>query len=338
MNAFRILSIDGGGLRGIVPVRILQKLEEKTGKKVHEMFDFIAGTSTGGLIASFLTMKDPNHPTKPRYGLDTLAKIYTVDAGIIFPLASNTIARWLRDLRSFFRPQFSDAGLNQLLNQYIGKDGQAARLADTLLPILVSTYDLKTNEPVFFKTREAQTDPAVNALIFDVCRATSAAPTYLPAYSFIFNGKEAVCIDGGVYANNPTMAAIAEIEKHGTFGYYKKKDGSPVKLEEVKVISLGTGSYTGDITEKQAEKWGALSWVTHVIDVMMKGVNQTTDYEARQMLEKQTYLRATITIGDKKYANMSDASKATLKYLEEQVAIQVTSNNQLMDNMVNLVS
>src|SRR5258708_19000781 len=77
MNTYNILSIDGGGLRGIVPVRILQKLEEVTGKKVHELFDMIAGTSTGGLIAAFLTLKDEKNPSQPKYGLDTLENIYT---------------------------------------------------------------------------------------------------------------------------------------------------------------------------------------------------------------------------------------------------------------------
>ena len=85
-TTFNILSIDGGGLRGIVPVRILQKLETITGKKVHELFDMMAGTSTGGLIASFLTLRDPANKKNPQYGLSTLSDVYTKEGGIIFPL------------------------------------------------------------------------------------------------------------------------------------------------------------------------------------------------------------------------------------------------------------
>ena len=177
----KILSIDGGGLRGIVPVRILQKLEQETGKKVYEMFDMIAGTSTGGLIASFLTLKDPKKPNLPLYGLETLAEVYTTKGNVIFPMASNRLTKWLRAIRSYFRPQFSSTGINEVLNQYISKSNQSPRLADALLPILIATYNLKANQPVFFKTSEAQETPMANALIFDVCRATSAAPTYLPA-------------------------------------------------------------------------------------------------------------------------------------------------------------
>src|SRR5439155_36259 len=110
MTTYNILSIDGGGLRGIVPVRILQKLEEVTGKKVHELFDMMAGTSTGGLIAAFLTLKDEKNPSQPKYGLDTLENIYTQQGNTIFPLAGNIISQWLRDIRSYFRPEFSDQG------------------------------------------------------------------------------------------------------------------------------------------------------------------------------------------------------------------------------------
>jgi patatin-like phospholipase/acyl hydrolase len=339
MNTFNILSIDGGGLRGIVPVQILMKLEQDTGKKVHELFDMIAGTSTGGLIAAFLTLKDESNPTKPKYGLDTLENIYTQQGGVIFPLAGNKLAQWLRDAKSYFRPEFSDAGINKVLSQYISQGTNAPRLADALLPILVSTYNLKTNEPLFFKSSEAIGDPQANAQIFDVCRATSAAPTYLPAYSFTYKQQLATCIDGGVYVNNPTMAAIAEIKKYGNSGFYKKRDGSPVRdLQEVKVLSLGTGSYTGDISEQQAEHWGALAWVTHVIDIMMKGVSQSIDYESKEMMGLQDYLRVNINIPDKKFDDMADASKETLLYLEDQVEKQVTSNVPLMQQIKNLVS
>ena len=182
-------------------------------------------------------------------------------------------------------------------------------------------------------------DPFANAQIFDICRATSAAPTYLPAYSFTYKQQLATCIDGGVYVNNPTMAAIAEIKKYGTTGYYKKRDGSLVQnLQEVNVLSLGTGSYTGDITEQQAERWGALAWVTHIIDVMMKGVSQSTDYESKEIMGLQNYLRVNINILDKKYDDMADASKETLRYLEDQIVKQVTGNSAVMQQIKNLVS
>ncbi len=338
-NNFKILSIDGGGLRGIIPVRILQKLEQLTGKKVHEMFDMISGTSTGGLIASFLTLRDKENPEKPMYGLDTLEKIYSQQGSVIFPLPGNKVSEWLRDLKSFFRPKFSDEGINKVLRQYLGNYTSPPRLADSLLPILVSTYNLKINEPVFFKTSEANGDASANALIFDICRATSAAPTYLPAYSFTYKNQLATCIDGGVYVNNPSMASIAELKKYGKKGFYKKRDGSLVEnLSEVTVLSLGTGSYTGDITEQQAEHWGALAWVTHIIDIMMKGVNQSIDYESHEMLNQANYLRVNVTIPDPKYDEMDDARNETIEYLKGQTEQQITSNDKLMTQILNLIN
>jgi patatin-like phospholipase/acyl hydrolase len=329
MATFNILSIDGGGIRGIVPIRILQKIEELTGKKNYETFDMMAGTSTGGLITSCLTLKDAPSSPLPKYSLEDLAKIYVDDGAIIFPIRTG-IEKFFRTIWNLFRPEFSADGIDAVLKKYV--DDQ--RIKDSYLPILVSTYDLQGNKPVFFKTSEAINNETANAKIHNICRATSAAPTYLPAYSFIYKEALLTGIDGGVYVNNPTMAAIAEISKYGLAGFYKKKDGTPVEISDVKVLSLGTGSYNGQITQQEAMSWGQLQWITRITDVMMKGVNQTTDYEASEMMSNynsNNYLRLTINIKDKAYSDMADARPATLAYLEKEVKEQITENAEAID-------
>lgn len=328
MPTFNILSLDGGGLRGIIPIRILQKVEELSGKRIHETFDMIVGTSTGGLIAACLTLRDSNNYDKVRYSLVDIADIYERQGHQIFPIRGG-IGRFLHGLTSFFRPSYDPDGLDFVLKQRI--NGQ--RIKDAYRPIMISTYDLRANEPVFFKSRQADTDDTYNARIYDICRATSAAPTYLPAYSFEYKGEKLIGIDGGVYVNNPTMAAIAEISKHGKGGYYKKKDGSPVAFDDMRILSLGTGTYTGSVTDAQAVRWGKLAWINQIIEIMMRGVNQSTDYESKEMLDTGNYLRLNVDIHDKAYSDMADARPETRKHLEWAVMEQVTGNVGALDSL-----
>ena len=328
MPTFNILVIDGGGLRGIIPVRILQKLEELSGKKIQESFDMFSGTSTGGLIVSCLTLRDDNEQDKPKYNLEEIADIYITKSNVIFPIKSG-ISKFFHNVSNLYSPAFSAGGIDTVLKQYISKQ----TLKDALRPIMVSTYDLNSNRPVFFKSSEGYSDATANAAIYDICRATSAAPTYLPAYSFLHKGKMLTGIDGGVYVNNATMAAIAEISKYGSKGYYKKRDGTDVAFDDIRVLSLGTGSYNGTISETEATSWGELQWIQKITDIMMKGVNQTTDYEGSEMLNDGNYLRLTIDIGEEKYSDMSDSSEETRNYLEQAVKDQVTEN---ADNLKSL--
>ena len=157
MKPFRILSIDGGGLRGIVPVLILQEIQRLLGgKPIHEMFDLIAGTSTGGLIAAGLTVS--NDGANPLYTLQDLEEIYCLRGGEIFPVRSG-LRSTLDNITSLWNPEYSENGISEVLNDLLGE----RRLMDCLTPLLVTAYDLKHNEPLLFKSRTASIDPEVNA-------------------------------------------------------------------------------------------------------------------------------------------------------------------------------
>ena len=325
MPTYNILSIDGGGLRGIIPVRIMQKIEELTGRRIQDTFDMMAGTSTGGLLVSCMTLRNDQDRSKPLYSLEQIAEIYTKEGATIFPIRSG-FGKFIRGATNLFKPAFSADGIDKVLREYVKEQ----RISEALRPLVVSTYDLHNNIPVFFKSAEAFDNKEADARIYDICRATSAAPTYLPAYTFRYKGNPLTGIDGGVYVNNPTMAALAEISKWGNKGYYKKRDNSDVDFNEVRVLSLGTGTYTGTITEKEAVSWGELQWVTRITDIMMKGVNQSTHYESVEMLNPEKYLRLNINIHDEKYSDMSDARDETRNYLENEVKAQVFDDTTMM--------
>lgn len=324
-NKFRILSIDGGGLRGIVPVLILKELEKRTGKRIHEMFDLIAGTSTGGLIACALTISDDG--VNPKYNLDDIEKIYTERGKEIFP-EKGFFGRLFSKAISLKNPKFKDTGIDKVLNDILG----SKRLADCLKPLFITSYDLYNNEAVLFKSRHAVEEYNSNARLYDICRATSAGPTFLPAYNFDYAGKQRTCIDGGVFMNNPAVGAIIEGSKYMNQAYYNRPG---LEFKDIAVLSLGTGHYTDKIILKKVEKWGQLDWAAPITDIMMQGVNQTACYQTNELIESKQFLRISIDIDKEEHANMADSSEETRNYLIKKVKDEVFGNSTLMRGLDN---
>jgi len=263
---FRILSIDGGGIRGVIPGTLLRRIEERTGQPISALFDLIVGTSTGGILAAGLAI--PGDGGAPKLSARQMGDLYAERGKEIF---QRSFWRGITSLRGASDEKYSHQPLEKLLNEYVGD----ARLADTIVPIVVTSYDIERREPYFFKTRQAMRDPRRNHLIRQVARATSAAPTYFePALVSSFDDDPTcrVLVDGGVFANNPAMCAYVEA---CTMGH----DSS-----DIVVVSLGTGIATREIPYEDARDWGALGWVQPIISVMMDGVADSAHYQLRQLL------------------------------------------------------
>ena len=314
MAKYRILSLDGGGLRGIIPVLILKRIEEITGKKIYELFDCIVGTSTGGIIAAGLTAtKDGKNP---HLDLDTLYKLYTTEGSTIFPQPKNIIQKWSKGIKSIFNPKYSPEGLDGLLSQYFGE----LTIKNTLKPIIVTSYDLKSNEIIMFKTRNAEwSEERFDVKLKDVCRATSAAPTYLPSYEMKFDGKNRVLVDGGVYINNPVLAAVSDVIKN-----------CDIKLSDIECLSLGTGIHSESLGVK-TEGWGLVNWVKPITTVMMQASSMSVSYQSDQLLKK--HLRLQIRIDDETKTDMADSRPETTQYLVEKVQKEIFDNVNLMKRL-----
>lgn len=310
MSKFRILSIDGGGLRGIVPLMVLKRIEEESGKRIHELFDMVVGTSTGGIIVCGLLGSTDGRT--PNLTVDMLMGLYTTKAQEIFP-RGNIVTRPFRWVWNWFRPKFSPKGLDKNLTEYFGE----LTLADMLKPGIVTTYDVKNHEVVMFKSRKAG-EEGFDAPLRVVCRATSAAPTYLRSYKMEFGGKDRVCVDGGVYVNNPSMAAVADAIK--AYG---------VKAEDIEVLSLGTGTHPP--TLKQSETYGKLCWASPISDVMMAGTSEAAAYECEYIVGK--HVRVQVKIHDEDRKDMADSRPSTAEYIQSLVKKQVLENEDVMKSV-----
>ena len=159
---FRILAIDGGGLRGVVPLQVIRYIESLTNEDIHKTFDLIAGTSTGGLLATSLTLQDDKsvEGNKRKYSLDQIEEIYLNRGSEIFPPSKNYIAKKYKHLQKWFSPLFNPENLNSILTEYLGE----YRIMHCLKPIFVASYDIHRNRPIIFTSREASLFPQKNAL------------------------------------------------------------------------------------------------------------------------------------------------------------------------------
>jgi patatin-like phospholipase/acyl hydrolase len=297
-DSYRVLSLDGGGIRGIMSAIWLDHLERELGGKLRNHFDLIAGTSTGALLACAIGAGIP---------AERLIDLYRNDGRAIFPGA--VARRWDRLTRTFSEgfsaPKYSADALEAILQ----REFQELTFGElTPQPILVTAYNTLTREAVVFKNSTARHQ---RLRVRDLCRASSAAPTYFPAHVMTVERARSPLIDGGVFANNPTACAIAE----GVRIQNEKSAASKrIPVERFVVVSAGTGESTRPIEVDDARSWGALQWAIPIIDVLFDGAADAVHYIASQLLAKDRYFRFQTRL-DVAYDDMDDASETNLNGL-----------------------
>ena len=288
----RILSIDGGGIRGIIPAKVLARIEQLTKAKIADLFDVIAGTSTGGILALGLTC--PGDDKKPKHAAQDLLDLYVNRGAAIFNKPM------LPAVEKVFIPEYSPKALEKALADYLGD----ARLKDAVTQVTVTAYETERRRPFFFRSANAAAKPdEYDYFMRDVARATSAAPTYFPAHKIDTTPPDHYAlVDGGVFANNPGLCAYVDALK------------DPHPPDDVVMVSLGTGSLTRPLKYDDIKSWGEARWVQPLISVMMDGVSAATDYQLAQILGQDNYFRLQTTL-DVASDEMDDASKDNIQNL-----------------------
>ncbi|XVE87147.1 hypothetical protein DITRI_Ditri18aG0093100 [Diplodiscus trichospermus] len=284
-NLITILSIDGGGVRGIIPGVILDKLESELQKldgddvRLADYFDVIAGTSTGGLITAMLAA--PNENGRPLFAAKDIVPFYLKNSPQIFPQMSGMLG-WAAKLAKLLTgPRYNGKYLNKLIRDTLGN----TKLHQNLTSVAIPTFDIKKLQPIIFSTYQVPINPNIDALLSDICIATSAAPTYFPSYYFKNNEEEFNLIDGGIAANNPTLVAIREVTKQIMKENPDFSAMDPLDYKRFLVISLGAGSNRSEqkYNAQMASKWGVISWLfennnTPIIDCYSEAGKDMVDY------------------------------------------------------------
>lgn len=310
----RILTIDGGGIRGILPGQLLTKLESliklKTGNenaKIGDYFDMIAGTSTGGILASFLLCPDENG--KAKYTAKEAVATYIDKGDEIF---HNSIRHKIASGGGLLDEKYKAHNLEEILKSKLGEN---LWLSQLIKPCLITSYDIQNRRATFFNKFDAEKDAAYDFKAWEVCRATSAAPTYFET-ALITNkeGEKFSLIDGGVFANNPALCAYVEARQH--FDSDLKQN---VSAKDLFVVSLGTGSVQKPYMYDKAKDWGLAQWVKPLVDIMMSGSADTIDFQLKHIFESENvsnqYVRIEPNMGASD-VDMDNASKENLQALK----------------------
>jgi hypothetical protein len=298
--AFKVLAVDGGGIRGIVPALVLAEIEARTNRPICDLFDLVAGTSTGGIIA--LGLVKPGPDGKVEKSAADIVNIYRQTGTKIFP---QTFLQGLH-VGLVRGAKYDAAGLEAVIKDQFGD----ARLKDALKPAIIPSHDIGQQKPLFFKSEKAKLSPAHDFAMSDVVRATTAAPTFFqPTKVQPADGSGSFgLVDGGIDAGNPAMCAYAEAIKLG-------KAGAGVLM-----VSLGTGQQGWSLDFHEATEWGAVEWAGPLIGMVLDGSNFTVDYQLRQLLQTdappQMYYRFQVTL-DGATGGIDDASDANLNHLTD---------------------
>ncbi|XP_020095253.1 patatin-like protein 3 isoform X2 [Ananas comosus] len=342
-----VLSIDGGGVRGIIPGVILEFLESRLqdydGKdaRIADYFDVIAGTSTGGLLTAMLTAPAPDNVKRPLFEAKDIVQFYLRHCPYMFPQRRSGIFSYFaktRDMLGIIKgPKYDGKYLHKLVNDVLG----GTKLDQTLTNVVIPAFDIKLLQPTIFSTFKAKAHCVKNPRLADVCISTSAAPTYLPAHYFETKDDEGSSqsfhlVDGGVAANNPTLVAMGQVTKEVD---RKNKEFpaemKPLDYRKYLVISIGTGAplQEGKFDARKASKWGAFGWLvgegtTPLIDIFFQASSDMVDihaaclFEAIQCSDKYLHIQEDNLVGDvasmdvtteKNLGDLVQAGKALLK-------------------------
>ncbi|MEM8770379.1 MAG: patatin-like phospholipase family protein [Pseudomonadota bacterium] len=319
-----ILSIDGGGVRGLVPAIVLDALDAEfkaigKGCRVADCFDLIAGTSVGSIIAAGLALPLGEDDGGLRPG--ELRRLFETEASRIFPRRFWTNIPLVGALVQLFGPLYQPDGLNAVLESQLGD----AVFADAKRNILIPAYSIDPRGAVLFRGGPAyaareEHDRFGQVRVVDAVIGSAAAPTFFPPHPIAgAGGQRWTAVDGGVYVNDPAMVAVAEAARL-------------FPGDDLRVISLGTGRQTRDYPFEEARGWGFSEWIspkgrfrTPLLSVIQDGQARAVHRQLKYLLDKDYFRfdyrleagRGSDRLDDASSKNLARLTRGALEMVEE---------------------
>jgi patatin-like phospholipase/acyl hydrolase len=270
MNApkhpFKILAIDGGGIKGLYSSTILERFESKFNCLLSDKFDMICGTSTGGLIALAISLGIP---------CQEVSQLYQEKGALIFPPSSESSKRLKKVLRinkgKHLRKQLYSGGKYSAdaLEKALIELFDEKQIGESRNLLCIPTYMLTEGRNWVFKKDHSGLERDDQARYVDVALATTAAPTYLPVHEIEgYSNKQ--FIDGGIWANNPSLVGLIEAKK---FFAGQDQDYDGIEILSISSLSHTQGKPTGEKKNKSFYDWG-----DDLFNVMLDGQAQFVEY------------------------------------------------------------
>lgn len=306
-----ILSIDGGGTRGVIPAALLKNLEEDINGRCAEVFDCISGTSTGSLIAAGLTIPDPRRPHYPKYKAKDLLEMYIEDIPNIF---SNSFFYSLKTLWGWWGPKYQ----KDILENYVKEKLFDFKMKDSLTDLIITSFDLIREKGFYFENFKNVTSPLNNHYsMTEAVLASTAAPSYFSPEILKNSREKYALVDGGLFADDPSALTLRECIK-----YQNLKD------TQIYILALGCGKTNPEkINIKKIEEWGLIEYLPEIVESLFDSLQITTneELECLKKLINLKYIKidinippeeAIIDITDKKVLN-DLIEKANKSYKED---------------------
>lgn len=317
----KILAIDGGGVRGLIPALILAEVEKRCAKPVWQLFDVVAGTSNGAVMTMLLTRPEPHSAAE-------VVSIYSDHCGEFF---RRSFLRRVASLDGWLRPKYPAAAIESTLKRYIG---ESAELKNALVEVVACAYSLRARWPrvELLSRHAARSRPGCNFKMWEVARASCAAPGYFPGPTITStDGRRTIhTIDGGVYANDPAVVGLTH-----AISLEPDKDALIDGRVEHLLVSVGTGFHDEPIVPQHSRNWGLLGWAPRLIDVMFEGQADLASREVEQLLAGSRSFRRQwrLQVGLSRAYALDDISAANIAFLEESTAKFIADRNLEIDAM-----
>ena len=326
-----ILSIDGGGIRGIVSAAILNYLEKKIQEiqgnpriKIGSLVDLVAGTSSGSIIGSMMLLPCDEKKTIPRYSMQEIVDLY-INMGSKFFKKQSLYN--LRTLWGLFGPKYPASNIKnpllQILDHY--------KLQDLVKPCLFTGYDINKRRANIYINKDKDKKYG-QYYIKDIIRGSASIPGYFPPAYFRDGMDIHTIVDGGVFVNNPAM--IAYIEAFKTL--FNLEEGiKDINLHKVMVISIGTGKFKNkNFSYNKIKRWGRAKWFFSILDIIVSGTSDIVDYEMKKLFKvfgrSDNYKRIDPPLYLSSFS-MTDASKENITNLLKDVSVYINENKMFLN-------
>jgi len=271
-----VLSLDGGGVRGLFQARILQRISQDFDVCLCSIFDMVVGTSIGGVIA--LTIAQANKRSVSKY----INNFF--DARLMQRIANKSLLDDLLDVFKF-SPLYDGKGKAEVFDEQF----YPCSIGELGLPCIVTAYDVKKCKPKLFCSWRDQDNSIGTSTLADL--ATSP-PVYFPPIKI----GDTYFMDGGVAVNNPASVA-------------NNVGGDFFPLQEIKILSIGTGIYKEKWNEENLQNWGGLNWLYHgVLDLLMEAPGQAVNTVLEEKLRERFLRIDSDDIADIRLDDSSDES------------------------------
>lgn len=310
-----VLSLDGGGIRGVIHTEFLRAIEERLGKKTHNIFNLAAASSTGALVAFGLLTPKNTIIDKPLFSTSEIADFYSDRGNEIFEPVSYSNSGFRKMLSSAFgllAPRYKTSTYEQICQDIFADK----KLSDLLIPTYITGLEINSGKGAYmFSSVKARKKSKNDYELWQVARATSAAPTYFK--SMELQQKESDnhlnFWDGGLYANNPALLALMEAQE-----YFDEPN--PHKFV---VVSLGLGEAVTKINGERGQSLGIINGGSDIMNHMFAAQNSMTEKYLKKML-KNNYIRLNVDLDE---VSIDDTSESYIQYLKD-AALDALGRNE----------